>query len=198
MKVKILYDVLGLLELLTDRGFDFTKIPTKDEWEDDMKQGHSYYFSKPEVVSIDYWHSLCTTAIIHLEDGQSIQALGSNITSNNPHSVALNQNDFISPILRYNGKYIEATEIVDKWLISQGISQEQLSYCSHEEAFYETITYTGVPTPSLRFGSWTYSSEDLVLSENEIQETLQSIDNVLLRKKIECILYARVFKRTRY
>ena len=197
MKVKILYDVMGLLELLADHGFDFTKLPTKDEWEDDEKHAHKYYFAKPEVTAVDYWHSLGTTAIIHFENGHSVQALGSYVTSNCDH-VELNKNEFISPALRYNGKYIEATEVLNKWLAYQGVSQEQLANCSHEEAFYETITYTGVPTPSLHFGNWGYSSEDLVLHESEIQEALQSIDDVILRKKIECILYARVFKRDRY
>ena len=198
MKVKICYNVEKIKKTLEENGYYFVKLPIKEEGEDWTKNGESYYFAKSEVASVHYWHSFGTSATINLNDGKHIRSYGSNITIDDASVVPLYQNDWISPKLTYNGEYIEATNIVDKWLIDHGISQEMLENASEEFKIYETITYEGVPTPSKSHGYWGYSSESLVLDEREIEEALNSIEDELLRKKIECVLYARVFKAQKH
>ena len=198
MKTKIMYDTVALLEILADQNYEFVKLPIKRESEDDYSEGHAYYFAKPEVDRIDYWFSMGETAVIYLKDGRGIQGLGSYVVSQKDDWVKLHDNDYISPKIKYDGRYIESTEQLNVWLLKHGVSQEELEDCSHEETLYETVKYEGVPTHRRSYGNWAYSSEDLVLDEREIEEALHDIKDDLLRKKIECILYARVFKRTRY
>ena len=198
MKTKIMYDTVALLEILADQEYDFIKLPIKKESEDDCKESYAYYFAKPEVDRVDYWFCMGETAIIYLNDGRAIQGLGRYVTSNKKDWVELYNNDYISPPVKYNGRYIESTEQLNVWLLKHGVSQEKLEDCSHEETLYESIKYEGIPTPRRSFGNWAYSSEDLVLDEREIEEALHDIKDDLIRKKIECVLYARVFKRTQY
>jgi hypothetical protein len=195
MRIKICYNVAVLKEVLKEAGYRFVKLPIKEESEDESTTGEAYYFAKSKVASVHYWHSFGTSATINLNDGKHIRSYGSNITIDDASVVPLYNNDWISPKLIYNGEYIEATNIVDNWLVNHGISQEILENASKEFKLYETITYEGVPTPSKRHGYWGYSSESLVLDEREIEEVLNSVENELLRKKIECVLYARVFTK---
>ncbi len=196
MKTSIMYNTVALLEELAQEGYDFIKLPIKKESEDDCKESFGYYFAKPEVDRISYWYSMGETAVIYMKDGRGIQGLGKYVISDRKDWVELYNNDYVSPPLKYNGKYIESTEQLDVWLLSHGVSQETLEDCSHQETIYETIKYEGVPTPRRSYGNWAYSSETLVLDEREIEEALHDIQDDLLRKKIECVLYARVFKRT--
>jgi hypothetical protein len=60
----------------------------------------------------------------------------------------------------------------------------------------EYIEYPGVATPiPTSTGNYAYSNTPLVLTEREIDSVLNGIEDELLRKKIDCILHARVFKR---
>ena len=53
------------------------------------------------------------------------------------------------------------------------------------------------PPPSKEHGYWSYSSATLVMDEREIEAALNDIDDELLRAKVKCVLYARVFKHKR-
>ena len=196
MKVKICYKVEEIKKYLEAEGYVFAKIPVVEEDEDwPNKSYDAYYFAKPEVLSIRYWLSFGTTASINLIDGSFIRAYGSNIKSNDKSVVDLNNNDWISPKLTFNGEYVESTCVVLQWLLDHGISDKELESCSKEFHLYDTIVYNGVPTPQKSNGSWVYSSEPLVLDEREIETILNDIEDELLRRKVKCILYARVFNK---
>jgi hypothetical protein len=195
MKTKICYNVEKIKKSLEENGYNFVKLPIAEESEDWGRHGKVYYFAKPEVKSVYYWYSFGTSASIMLNNNERVRALGSNITTNDKSVVSLNDNDWISPRLTFDGMYIEHTEDVVKWLHNHGVSQEILEDSSEEFKIYDTIVYEGVSTPQLSHGRWAYSSEPLVLDEREIEEILNDIDNDMLRKKMECILYARVFTK---
>ena len=197
VKVKICYNVEKIKKSLETNGYYLVKLPVVDESEDWCIKKDHYYFAKSEVESAEYYHSLGTSAIFRLKDGRYVRALGPNIRTNDDSVVEINNNDWFSPRLLFDGTCIESTDIVDKWLLTHGVSQEELDSAGEEYKIYETITYEGVTTPSKKYGCWSYSSESLILDEREIEEALNSINDELLRKKIECILYARVFKRNR-
>lgn len=197
MKVKICYNVEKIKAALEKNGYAFVKLPIVKESEDWGQKTERYYFAKPEVVSVDYYYGFWTSAVIKLHDGSTRTLYGPNINTKDETLLRINNNDFISPELKINDVWIEANDNVTNWLIDHGASMELLESSKQEFAIYETIEYFGVPTPSKSHGYWGYSSETLVLDEKEIEEALNSIENELLRKKIECILYARVFKRNR-
>lgn len=198
MKVKICYNVEKIKKVLEENGYYFVKLHIKEEDEDwPTKTGEAYYFAKPEVISVEYWYGFGTSATINLQDGKRVRAYGSNIKTNDESVVSINHNDWISPKLTFNGEYIESTEVVTNWLLEHGVDKKDLEDSIEEFKIYETILYEGVPTPSKSHGYWGYNSESLVLDEREIEEALNNIEDDLLRKKIECVLYARVFKHRR-
>lgn len=196
MKTKICYDIEKIAEVLKVNGYDFVKLPIIDESEDWKQKTYGYYFAKPEVKSIEYYYSLWTSATVIFEDGTRKRALGKNVTTNG-EVIYLHKNDYVSPKITVNDIWAEASEDITNWLIDHGATMDRLESCKQHFDVYETIEYIGVPTPSKSHGYWGYSSENLVLNEKEIKTALDSIEDELLREKIKCILYARVFEHRR-
>lgn len=194
MRIKICYNVEKIMNKLKSNGYDFIKLPTVMEDEDYKKDVECYYFAKPDVSSVEYYHSLFTSAVIIMKNGDRKKAFSSNVNSNDIKLIRINDNDFISPKLNVNDVWIEANDEVTNWLIKHGVSMDLLESSRKEFTVYETVEYYGVPTPSGSHGRWSYSSNTLVLDEREIEIVLNCIEDEVLRKKIECILYAKVFK----
>lgn len=197
MKVKICYNVEKIRQALEESGYYFVKLPIDEEGEDWGKKSESYYFAKHEVASIEYYYSFWTSAVLIMKDGTKHKMFSSNVNTRDESLLRIDDNDFVSPKLSINDVWIEASDKVTSWLNEHGVSMELLESAKKEFTIYETVEYYGVPTPSKSHGYWGYSSETLVLDEKEIEVALNSIEDELLRKKIECILYARVFKRSR-
>jgi hypothetical protein len=181
--------------MLAKHGYQLVNLPVTNEDEDFATKTNGYYFAKSDVVSMYYYHSFGTSATITLADGTKLHMLSNNINSNDKSALRIDHNDYVSPKFVMDDVWIEARDVMTRWLVDHGVPIEILKESSREFQIYETIEYPGVPTPSKEFGRWSYSSEALVLNETEIETALNSIENELLRKKIECILYARVFKR---
>lgn len=193
MKTKICYNVEIISKALESIGYIFVKLPVIKTDEDFYKKSECYYFAKPEVSSIKYYFGLWTSAVIKLNTGENIKAYSSNVNCDDTNLVRIKDNEFISPELIMNDIWIESTDDVMNWLIKHGISMDALESCKREFTLYDSIEYHGVPTPSISHGYWVYSSNTLVLDEREIEVVLNSIEDKILRKKIESILYARVF-----
>ena len=196
MKTKICYNIEIIAKALKENGYGFVKLPIVEESEDWERKGYGYYFAKPEVKSIEYYHSLWTSAAVIFEDGTRKRALGKGVTSN-VEVIYLHNNDYVSPKMTVNDIWVEATEDITSWLLDHGVTMNNLEFCKQNFDVYETIEYIGVSTPSKSHGHWGYSSENLVLYEEEIKTILNSIEDELLREKVKCILYARVFKHRR-
>lgn len=197
MRTKICYDLREITPKLVSNGYVYGPIiisEEDEEWPAHEKQ--AYYFRKPNVKTVSYYYGFGTSASIELDDGRRIKGLGKNISANTEY-VKLSDNDYISPKLRVSDYWVESTEDLFNWLIKHGVTVEDLESCKHEFTIYETVEYCGVPTPSKQHGYWAYSSETLVMDEREIEAALNDIEDELLREKIKCILYARVFNRRR-
>ena len=197
MKTKVCYDVHYLIPRLNKNGYEFSHLDVYEDSEDWERDTKSYYFAKPEVKKLAYYYSFGTTASIYLSDGTKIRGLGNNVTTKEPH-VKLHNNDYVSPRLVVSDNWVESTEDVMAWLLNHGITNAELEACKQEFTIYETIEYCGVCTPLKYDDSWAWSSETLILDEKEIETVLNDIEDELLREKIRCILYARVFKHRRY
>lgn len=106
---------------------------------------------------------------------------------------------YLSPCIKFEGVYIERTEDLVRWLLNQGVNEEELYKIERVTTVDNIIEYPGVSTPDIRKDKegtcYSFSSEDLKLKGSEIEQVLNSIEDELLRLKIECILRARVFKK---
>lgn len=198
MKTKICYNLDELQKLIT--GHTLRRIDFKEESEDWGKDGSRYHFALPEIERIKVYDSVFSTHMhIILKNGDDVSAYSENLGSINGNTdlVRINKNKYISPALIVNGEWIEATDELREWLnvFYPAITDDILKNLSNEFIIYDTVEYPGVPTPIRHSSYWGYSSRDLVLDEREIESVLNSIEDELLRKKIECILYARVFKK---
>lgn len=196
MKIKICYNADVLKELLAKQGYNLVNLDIVNEDEEwGSSNATSFYFAKPEVKSVNYFYSFITSATLILNSGTKLHMLADNVNVNDKEALRIDHNDYISPKFSMNGVWIEARDVITNWLLDHSVDMEILKANSKEFQIYDIIEYPGVSTPSNEFGSWSYSSEHLVLDEREIEVVLNNIEDELLRKKIECILYARVFKR---
>lgn len=194
MKKKICFNVDKLSKLLPNYTLRNFKVNVCDE-EYDYEE-NQYYFCLPNVDSIEIIHSIFgRTMYIILNDGTKITAKSENINTHDLSIIRINNNNFVSPKLICDGTFVESTKELLNWLLCYNITENELEDITKIFTIYEDIEYPGVPTPNYSFGTWGYSSNALVLKEQEIETVLNSIEDVLLREKIKCILYARVFKK---
>ena len=201
MKQKICFDAKKLCSLLSD--YELRSFNVNHSGEEYECTEYTYYFCRPNVISITRYSSAFSDSMyIKLDDGIVIKAESNNVhyaDKDDSSIIRINNNDYVSPALICDGDRIESTSELLMWLSRFNITQDELDELSTTLTIYGEIEYPGVSTPEYsRSGHWTYSSKPLVLSEQEIEIVLNSIDDPLLRKKIDCILHARVFKRKYY
>lgn len=203
MKREVCYPRKKLLELLPD--YEIFDIPTIDEDEDERKKSIKSYIvnNSISVVKVKHYYSLWTSETVELKEGDPLILRSNNINSDDKEMLRINNNQYISPRIAVDGEYVASSKALEEWLAGRGIAPEKLEAIAENFDVYEVIEYPGVPTPSyyppnekLKLGaSWGYSSENLKLDEREINQVLNGIEDIILREKIKCILYARVFKR---
>ena len=205
MKKNICFTKEKLLALLPD--YHIVKVKTIDEDEDTYSERERNYIVKKdvEVTKICYYYSLWTSVGVYLENGDKLTLYGNNINGDDESLLRVRKNEYISPRLNISDDYIASTEEVREWILNLGVSEKELDAISESFNVYEIMEYPGVGTPHYYppnkelglNGSWGISNEDLKLDEREIEKVLGSIEDMVLRKKIELILYARVFKSRR-
>lgn len=195
MKRKICYNANELTKLLPN--YELRKFNVRICGEDDDGIDSQWYLCLPIVKDISMNEGLFWTSMhIVLKDETEIKAESDNVHSvdGNTNITRINNNNFVSPKLRYNDGYIESTKELNDWLVLRGITENKLEGIIKTFDLYGEIEYPGVFTPEFSFERWSYSTKPLVLKEQEIETVLSGIDDVLLREKIKCILYARIFK----
>ena len=194
MNQKVCYKISGLLKLLPDFYIKKTRLILSDE---DGAEGKFGYFmtNRVDVTSVEKYYSLWISQTVTFADGTSMNFKSNNVNSHDKTLLRINKNAVISPVLNISGNYVESTEDFREWLAFNNISQEDLDAITEYFDVSTVIEYPGVPTPYKGNSSWGYSSETLKLEEKEILTVLNGIEDELLRKKIEYILYARVFKK---
>lgn len=201
MKVKICYNASKLEEIL--HGYELRRLPCSECSEDWDDKTSKYYFCLPKVVSIHISMGFWDTMYISMSDGSEIKAMSENVNTDDKTLLRINSNTFVSPELKINGEWVEATNELTAWIKKYATGAENavsldvfLNDISKQFEIYDVIEYPGVPTPSKHNDRcWGYSDTPLKLDERDIQVVLNGIEDELLRKKIECILYARVFKK---
>lgn len=195
MVQKICYRIDALLKLLP--GFNLEKIKLILSDEDFMDSKQAFFITNRSDISfVEKYYSLWTSQTVSFNDGTKLNFKSNNVNSHDESILRINKNHIISPVLIVSDNYVQATEELKEWLCYNNIFSEKLDEITDTFNVATEIEYLGVPTPTkTSYGSWAYSSETLKLNDMEIEEALNGIEDELLRKKIECILYARVFKR---
>lgn len=196
MKKALCYKKDDLLALLP--GFQLLKIKTIHEDEDDYNERQEYHISnRPDIKEIYHYHSLFTTTTVKYQDGTTKHLYGKNVYCEGNMLRSIDENHFLSPRVSVSAEHISAESDLIVWLKFNGVTEEALEQITDSYTLYHMIEYPGVSNPvkSTISRGWGYSSELLVLDEREIETVLTSIEDELLRKKIECILHANVFKK---
>lgn len=194
MKQCFCFKTDNLLKMVPN--FRIVLIQTLHESEDEThKKGEYHLANRDDIKDIRYYHSLWTSTTVYFNDGTNQSLYANNVNTKDESLLRVNRNNFLSPAIKISGDYVEFTNELAEWLNHNGVQNSD--FVEHLEQFtvYESMEYPGVSTPSKCGKHWGYSSETLVLKEEEIKIVLDSIEDELLRKKIECILYARVFKK---
>ena len=200
MKTKIYYKKQELEKLLV--GYKIVHIPINNSSEDYDKSRAGYYISnRDDIIKINLNHSLWTEMILIFKNGKRECLYGDNVNTSDVSIMRINYNNIISPEIQMNECFIKKTEELRNWLVD--IAKVDINkLCNIEVKFdiYDIIQYPGVGTPVFVGGSLGnnkvigISSETLKLSEFEIKEVLESIQDKLLREKINQILHANVFR----
>jgi hypothetical protein len=196
MKTKRCININKILPYMN--GYTLRRINTTWDDEDYCKSYSNYYIAKDEVVNNVF---ICAgtfsrTMILSLSNGKKVELWGNNINVHDKTLLRINETEYLSPELLVNGDLVELTPDLIKWLTKIfKFSEYQLEELSEEFFIDEEIEYPGVCTPVKMGSGWGYSSTPLVLRTSEIECVLNSIENEELRRKIECILTARVFKK---
>lgn len=196
MKQKICYNKHELMNLIPGFHIISVNFGENDEDTGHLKKGF-FFTNRNDISFIERYYSLWTSQNVHFLDGSVLNFKSANVNVDDNTILRINKNNIISPELNISDDFIESTTALREWLIFNGISEEQLVSISSEFTIYDEIEYLGIGTPIYypQSNSFGISSEPLKMSELEIITVLNSIEDNLLRKKIEQILYARVFRK---
>lgn len=199
MKITICYNATKLVQLLnnfTVPNYELKRLPVTQVYMAGTKESERYYIAREDVKSVKLYEGYWTSMSIEFIDGTSIEALSDNVNTDDKLAFRISNNSFICPQLIVTNNYVEATAELNNWLQHRGMDLRYLDDITETFTYYETIKYPGVPTPEYVNGSWSYcQTTPLTLTEQEIDTVLGNIADKVLAKKIECILYARIFKK---
>ena len=195
MKTKRCININKILPLMN--GYSIRRIPTVWDDEDYCKEYSQYYIAQNNVVKVMIAASTFSKMMyVSFDDNTTATLWGTNINTHDTTLLRINNTKYLSPELLANGDLVELTPDLIRWLEKIfKIDGEWLDKNSETFIIDEEIEYPGVCTPLKSGSGWAYSSTPLVLRTSEMEIVLNSIENEELRKKIECILTARVFKK---
>ena len=195
MRTSLIYPIEEVLKRLP--GFHLVTVTNHHYHEDgDWDTYETRLTNQPEIVKVktQYGFGVWENAEYINAEGKKMYADGASYVNERPDRVKVYE--IISPKVNILNDYIERTSNLEKWLIRHNVDISELDELAQEYKIYDTIEYPGVSDVSLtKSGHWCHSSENLVLDEREIEFVLNGIADKVLRKKIDGILYARVFKR---
>ena len=203
MKTCILYPIDKILNALPSWRIVEVNVKYYDEDSGDYTKRETRITNQPEIIGISSSWCFGRADRVYFKDAEGNEKLAESMKysddDTNPNRIKAR--DVISPKVKVvDETFIEMNNEIKAWLEYQKVNLSEISKYAKEITLYYDITYTGVPDVSIYqhegckpyFG---YSSNDLVLNEKEIETALNSIDDILLREKIKCILEARVFKK---
>ena len=195
MKTKRCINVNKILPLMN--GYSLRRIPTVWDDEDYCKEYSQYYIAQDNVIKVMIAASTFSKMMyVSFDDNTTATLWGTNINTHDTTLLRINNTEYLSPELLANGDLVELTPDLIRWLEKIfNIDCEWLDKNSETFIIDEEIEYPGVCTPVKCGSGWGYSSAPLVLKTSEIEHVLNSIDDEELKRKIECVLTARVFKK---
>ena len=195
MKTKLCININKLMPYMKD--YALRRIDTTWDDEDYCRKYSNYYIAKNNVESVFICAgTFSKTMILSLSDNKKVELWGSNINTHDKTLLRIDETEYLSPELLVNGDLVELTPALIKWLNKIfKFTEYQLEAMSEKFVIDEEIEYPGVCTPVKCGSGWGYSSTPLVLKTSEIENVLNSIDDEELKRKIECVLTARVFKK---
>ena len=203
MQIYLCYKTEELLELLGNE-FKIQKVKTHynyDYGRDETQPVYKYYVTKlnkiEEIeINMGMWTEM-KVFINNNDESKCIKLYSSNINRNDSSLIRENENNFISPILEYQGEYIVADKNLNKWLCYNGIDLYQLKNIQHEFKCYATYVYPDIYKPFYKDGKTIGVSREMVqLSELDIEAALSDIKNEDIRLSIEAVLksFKKVYK----
>ena len=195
MKTKRCININKILPLMN--GYSLRRIPTVWDDEDYCKEYSQYYIAQNNVVNVMIAASTFSKMMyVSFDDNTTATLWGTNINTHDISLLRINNTEYLSPELLANGDLVELTSDLIRWLEKIfKINGEWLDKNSETFIIDEEIEYPVVCTPVKCGSGWGYSSAPLVLKTSEIEHVLSSIDDEELKRKIECVLTARVFKK---
>lgn len=196
-KTKTLYDRNKLLALLP--GYKYRKIKTVIDSEDWVEEKiKTFITNNDDIYEVDYTYGFGISVSVKATNTENLHLYSNNISFRDKEVERITKTPVISPAVIENGEYIEKYEALETWLINQGISKDDLCAIESTVTVDTTIEYDKVPTPNIHHSKtgtyYSYSSENLKLTTKEILEILNSVEDELLRLKLECLLTAHIFK----
>lgn len=184
-----------LIELLPP-GYMFRTINTVEEDEDGSENSKCTYITNSnDIVLVHKYFCFGCSILVVLNDGTKISIYEATDGHKASGKNSVEENVWISPRLTVSADDVEITQDFESWLIHRGVDSKELEKIVEKERLYRTIEYAGIPNVVKKGKDYWYSSDNLVLYENEIESVLNGIKDELLSKKIEEILTARIYKQ---
>lgn len=164
----------------------------------DSEQVEKFYITnKDNIQKIKECNGLWKEVHIYLTDKTNITLYSDNVNSDDANLIRISENNFFSPSFKMQADYILSGSKLNKWLLYNGVSREQLNQITKKFCLYSTFIFKGVPEPLIKNGKIDgYYGSDLKLSEEEIDKVLEYIKDVEMRYKFEAIIksFERIYE----
>lgn len=159
-------------EIKYRRGHVFTKVP------------------EGQIMKIETFHNgFWGSTRINISSATPVSVHSDNLTTDDPNYKSEIEYTTVSPILKYDGRFVELTETLTKWLANFNIDVELLDSISTEVQVDYTRYYPNLGTPvKMSNGGWGYEGSPLTLKDSEILRIIEDIQDEELAMKVYKIL----------
>lgn len=201
MKEYICYKVDELLKLLGNN-FRIINEKVEDSFSDwctsdvDSEQIEKFYVTnKDNIQKIEECNSLWEEVNIYFTDKTHLTLYSENINSDDTSFLRISSNNFFSPSFERQSNYILSDSKLNKWLLYNGVSQEQLDQIAKKFYLYPTYMFESVNEPLIKNGKVCgYYGNYLKITEDKIDEAIEDIKDIEMRFKIEAIVKSFKYK----
>lgn len=195
MKEYICYQANELLKFLGNN-FRIINEKVEDNFSDwctgevDSEHIEKFYITnKDNIKEIKEWNGLWKEIDIHFMDGKCLKLHSDNVNSDDKSLYRISKNNFFSPSFKQQGVYILSDSTLNKWLLYNKISQEQLNLITKKFCLYPTYIFKGVNEPFIENGKVCgYYGQYMKISEDKIDKALDDIKDIEMKFKIEEIV----------
>lgn len=148
-----------------------------------------YITNKDNIKEIKEWDGLWKEIDIYFTAGKCLTLHSDNINSDDKSLHRISENNFLSPNFKLQGAYILSNSTLNKWLLYNKVSQEQLNCITKKFCLYPTYIFKGVDEPLIENGEVCgHYGQYLKISEDKIDKALEDIKDIEMKLKIEAIV----------